>query len=524
MTGAAAFVASAAYRSGAGMVRLGVPGAALSEAPASEAVSVELPATGWAGDALEVAERCAAVVVGPGLGRAEGTAAEVAALVAESPVPVVVDADGLFALGRLDGGRLARAARRSCSPPTTASTPGWSATHRDRIGSPQPAGWPTPAARWPCSRGRPPPWPTPEAGSCWDGRARRGWPPPAPATSCPGMIGAMMARGVSPLEAAALAAHVHGRAARRGRARAWWPGTCPSWWPPSCPTLARGEAGRPGAWPERPSTPSMTGGRVADGRPAERRRLTTGGRPGPTSTSTPCATTPACCAGWWPRPGSVPWSRPTATATVAVPVARAAVEGGATWLAVALVEEGVALRDAGIDVPVLLLSEPPVEAMAEAVGRRLVPTVYTRRPSTSWPRPLPAAAVGAVGGPVDVHLKVDTGMHRVGADPADDRGPGRRRGRRRPLAPGRGVDPPGRGRGHQPRRSRVHRAPARAVRRHPGHTGRRRPPSAAHPCGQLGRGHRLSPFTPGPRPVRHRRLRGGTGAGSGRSPGRGDRR
>ncbi len=96
-----------------------------------------------------------------------------------------------------------------------------------------------------------------------------------------------------------------------------------------------------------------------------------------------------------------------------LPVARAALEGGATWLAVALVEEGVALREAGIEAPVLLLSEPPVEGMAEAVARRLVPTVYTPGGIASLGR------VVAAGGspPVAVHLKVDTGMHRVGADP-----------------------------------------------------------------------------------------------------------
>ena len=43
----------------------------------------------------------------------------------------------------------------------------------------------------------------------------------------------------------------------------------------------------------------------------------------------------------------------------AVPVARAALEGGASWLGVALVEEGVELREAGITAPVLVLSEPP---------------------------------------------------------------------------------------------------------------------------------------------------------------------
>ena len=96
-------------------------------------------------------------------------------------------------------------------------------------------------------------------------------------------------------------------------------------------------------------------------------------------------------------------------------VARAAVAGGAAWLAIALVEEGVALREAGIAVPILLLSEPPVDGMAELVARGLTPTVYT------------AAGIAALGAvvrrgdfpPLAVHLKVDTGMHRVGAAPAD---------------------------------------------------------------------------------------------------------
>jgi NAD(P)H-hydrate epimerase len=102
MTGAAALAARAAGRAGAGMVRLGIPGADPADAPASEAVSVPLPHHGWAGPALEAAARCRAVVVGPGLGREAGTSVEVRRLVAESPVPVVVDADGLFALGRID--------------------------------------------------------------------------------------------------------------------------------------------------------------------------------------------------------------------------------------------------------------------------------------------------------------------------------------------------------------------------------------------------------------------------------------
>ena len=98
----------------------------------------------------------------------------------------------------------------------------------------------------------------------------------------------------------------------------------------------------------------------------------------------------------------------------AVPSARAALAGGATWLAVALVEEGVALRDAGLDTPILVLSQPPEDAMADALDARLVPTLYTRDGIAAA-----AAAVAAAGSPGDqgwsVHLKIDTGMHRVGA-------------------------------------------------------------------------------------------------------------
>jgi alanine racemase len=98
-----------------------------------------------------------------------------------------------------------------------------------------------------------------------------------------------------------------------------------------------------------------------------------------------------------------------------VDVARAALDGGAAWLAVALVEEGVVLRDAGIEAPILLLSEPPVDAVGEALARNLVPTVYSERGIRS----VGAAAASAAGGRVDVHLKIDTGMHRVGAEPAE---------------------------------------------------------------------------------------------------------
>jgi alanine racemase len=99
----------------------------------------------------------------------------------------------------------------------------------------------------------------------------------------------------------------------------------------------------------------------------------------------------------------------------AVAVARAAMEGGATWLAVAIVEEGAALRNQGIDAPILLLSEPPAASMGDVVALRLTPTVYTQRGVEAAAK----AVAAAEAAPLDVHVKVDTGMHRVGASPEE---------------------------------------------------------------------------------------------------------
>jgi len=97
-----------------------------------------------------------------------------------------------------------------------------------------------------------------------------------------------------------------------------------------------------------------------------------------------------------------------------VDAAHAALAGGADWLGVALVEEGIALRAAGIDTPVLLLTEPPAAAVPALLDARLTPAVYT---------PAFTAAVDAEarrrGERVAVHLKLDTGMRRVGVPPAD---------------------------------------------------------------------------------------------------------
>ncbi len=96
-----------------------------------------------------------------------------------------------------------------------------------------------------------------------------------------------------------------------------------------------------------------------------------------------------------------------------VAVARSALEGGASWLAVAMVTEGEVLRRHGIDAPVLLLSEPPVEAMADVVALSLTPTLYTVQGVEAAAKAVAAVAAA----PMAVHVKVDTGMHRVGVSP-----------------------------------------------------------------------------------------------------------
>jgi ADP-dependent NAD(P)H-hydrate dehydratase / NAD(P)H-hydrate epimerase len=101
MYGAAVLSALGASHAGAGMVRLCVPGrpdAASGVVWPTEAVRTELPAQGWSTQMGSVLERCKALVIGPGLGRDEQTQVEIRRLVAEARVPIVVDADALFAL------------------------------------------------------------------------------------------------------------------------------------------------------------------------------------------------------------------------------------------------------------------------------------------------------------------------------------------------------------------------------------------------------------------------------------------
>jgi len=102
----------------------------------------------------------------------------------------------------------------------------------------------------------------------------------------------------------------------------------------------------------------------------------------------------------------------------ALPVAVAALDAGSAGLCVALVSEGVALREAGIDAPVLVLSEQPPAAAPALVAHRLTPTVTTAAGIDNLATAAEEAGVTGFG----VHLKVDTGMHRVGAAPHEAAG------------------------------------------------------------------------------------------------------
>jgi alanine racemase len=97
-----------------------------------------------------------------------------------------------------------------------------------------------------------------------------------------------------------------------------------------------------------------------------------------------------------------------------VEVARAAVAGGASWLGVARLEEGAALRQAGIDADILVLGLTLPERAAEAAALDLRLAVYDYDLAKAT-----AASAHAAGKTLHVHAKFDTGMGRLGVHPED---------------------------------------------------------------------------------------------------------
>ena len=97
----------------------------------------------------------------------------------------------------------------------------------------------------------------------------------------------------------------------------------------------------------------------------------------------------------------------------AVPVARTALESGASWLGVARIEEAVALREAHVEAPIL----------AWLLESRLVPGALARGIDVSASSTADlegiARAAATAGRRARVHLKLDTGLHRAGVPPSD---------------------------------------------------------------------------------------------------------
>jgi|Deesub1362B_J571_1020462.scaffolds.fasta_scaffold01065_3 alanine racemase len=93
----------------------------------------------------------------------------------------------------------------------------------------------------------------------------------------------------------------------------------------------------------------------------------------------------------------------------AVPVARKVLKCGAAYLAVAMVEEAAELREAGIEAPILVFGGFTGDEIPEYVRLGLEATVFSHEHLQWLGETLPGS-----GNRLRVHVKVDTGMHRVG--------------------------------------------------------------------------------------------------------------
>ncbi|GHU43262.1 alanine racemase [Spirochaetia bacterium] len=105
----------------------------------------------------------------------------------------------------------------------------------------------------------------------------------------------------------------------------------------------------------------------------------------------------------------------------AVPLSNAALEAGASYLAVAAVGEGTELRAAGITAPVLLLSQITPEEMPDAVAANLTPFIGDAETAALFAEAVSKHGHGGVSAAdlYPVHLKIDTGMGRLGCLPKE---------------------------------------------------------------------------------------------------------
>ena len=235
MIGAARFSSNGALRAGAGMVRWCVPGAPPASLPVSEAVARAVPAGDFADAVLQELHRCRSLVVGPGLGSAQKVVASVRRLVAEAEVPVVVDADGLGALGSLERAAKVLAGRSVPAVLTPHDGEYERLARTTEGGDGRPGADRIGAARSLASRlgaivllkGSTTVVAAPDGQGFFvtSGSARLATAGTGDVLS--GVIGAFLARGIDPLRAAGLGAHVHGRAAGLGYAEGLLAGDLP---------------------------------------------------------------------------------------------------------------------------------------------------------------------------------------------------------------------------------------------------------------------------------------------------------
>jgi len=94
-------------------------------------------------------------------------------------------------------------------------------------------------------------------------------------------------------------------------------------------------------------------------------------------------------------------------------VARVAVSAGATYCGIARVEEAFDLQQAGIEAPIMVLGYTPDDCLVDAVRQNITLTLFHLEQVGVL-----SAAAGVAGRPARVHVKVDTGMSRLGAPPA----------------------------------------------------------------------------------------------------------
>ncbi|MEO8680449.1 MAG: alanine racemase [Vicinamibacterales bacterium] len=108
-------------------------------------------------------------------------------------------------------------------------------------------------------------------------------------------------------------------------------------------------------------------------------------------------------------PGIIAVVKANAYGHGALRVARALEAAGATMLAVADIEEGVDLREAGVRVPILVFGALSVSDVDGVFAHALTPTISS--PAAGQALQAAAAARGAT---LHYHLKIDTGMNRLG--------------------------------------------------------------------------------------------------------------